>query len=395
MHSQGQLQQPGEHSIRVCFFGTYRSEYTRHQVMLSRLRSAGVEVFECHAELWSSPNERVQAASGGWHRLGFLAKVIGVYFRLIRTYFKQAGEYDVLWIGYPGLFDALLGKLLCQLRHKPLVWDICLSVYLVSLERGLDKTSQRTIAGLHWAEQTSARLSDLLLLETQAYIRWFAGHYGLPEKRFRLAPLGADDAFVRGPLPGFTSHTDQLVLFYGTFHPNAGVPYIVEAARLLQDYPAIRFELVGDGPELEMVEGLLQEYGLVNVQRLEWMSRERLIEKIASADICLGSFGDTTQSQVSVHNKIYESLAMSKPVITGDSPAVREILQHEIDIYLVERASPQAIAEAVLRLARDQSLKDMLSANGRQLVVERFTNQALGAQLKSYLCELVEGRAQA
>jgi len=78
-------------------------------------------------------------------------------------------------------------------------------------------------------------------------------------------------------------------------------------------------------------------------------------------------------------------------VITGDSPAVREEMQHEQHLFLVERANPQAIADAVLKLIDDSSLREKLALNGYELFASRFTNQVLGAQLKDYLTDLLAG----
>ncbi len=70
------------------------------------------------------------------------------------------------------------------------------------------------------------------------------------------------------------------------------------------------------------------EYSLNNTIFIGWQEKAQLIEQIACADVCLGAFGDTPQSLMTVQNKIYEGLAMGKPVITGDSRAVRQAMQH-------------------------------------------------------------------
>jgi len=362
---------------------------------MARMKLAGMEVIECHEDLWMNDEERVQAASGGWLRIEFLWRVLRTYIRLIKKYFSLVGEYDVMVIGYPGIFDVFIGRLFSWFKRKPLVWDICLSIYLVSLERGLEKKSRFTFTCLHWVEKTSSWLPDRLLLETNAYISWYSNHYRLPAERFRLAPLGADDSFVRQTAHPVPQQNEFLVLFYGTFHPNSGVLHIVEAARLLHNNPNIRFELIGKGPDLPEVRRLVSEYRLINVLLVDWMEKVPLVEEISRADLCLGSFGITQQSTISVHNKIYESMAMGKAVITGDSPAVREAMTHEVHIYLVERGDPQAIADAILKLIYDESLREKLAANGYVLYTSRFTNQILGAQLKEYFNELMAGRNQA
>ena len=41
----------GNDNLRVCYFGTYRAEYSRNRIMMEGLRKNGVEVIECHENL--------------------------------------------------------------------------------------------------------------------------------------------------------------------------------------------------------------------------------------------------------------------------------------------------------------------------------------------------------
>ena len=129
-------------SLRVCYFGTYRAEYSRNRILIEGLRRNGVQVIECHERLWDGIEDRVETVQGGWKRPGFWWRVATVYARLLRRYWQIGGAYDVLVVGYPGQLDVFLARLLTWLQRKPLVWDIFMSIYLIALERGLDAKSR-------------------------------------------------------------------------------------------------------------------------------------------------------------------------------------------------------------------------------------------------------------
>ncbi len=379
-----------EKPLRVCYFGTYRAEYSRNKSMIAALRTQGVEVVECHVPLWHGIEDRVQAASGGWRSPAFWGRVVRTYARLLRRY-RQCGAYDVLVVGYPGQFDVFPAWFLARLRGKPLVWDVFMSVYLVALERGLDRRSKFTVNLLRRIEGLALRLPDMLIQDTAAYVEWLHATHGIPREKFRLVSTGADDRIFRAAQPtrresGFTA------LYYGTFIPNHGVRYILEAARHLASHPEIRFELIGQGPEQPLARQLAQEYGLQNVTFTEWLEKPALVERIAAADVCLGAFGTTPQSLMTVQNKIYEGLAMAKPVLTGEGPAVREALEHGKHVFLVERANGAAIAEGLLTLKANPALRERLSREGYRTFKERYALEALGALAAGHLREAVGSR---
>ncbi len=62
--------------LRVVYFGTYRAEYARNQIMIEGLRRVGIEVIECHVALWTGVEDRVRAASGGWMSPRFWGRIL-------------------------------------------------------------------------------------------------------------------------------------------------------------------------------------------------------------------------------------------------------------------------------------------------------------------------------
>lgn len=370
-------------TLRVCYFGTYRAEYSRNRIMIEGLRRNGVEVIECHEPLWFGIDDRVQAASGGWIRPSFWLRVARVYARLLRKY-RNVGDYDVMVLGYPGQLDVPLARVLTWLRKRPLVLDVFMSIYLIAQERGLTERSPLTARLLYLLEKVACSLPDLLIIDTEEYVAWFNRVYGINPSRFRLVPTGADDRIFR---PVSVEKKDHLfrVLYYGSFIPNHGVTYIIEAARLLQDEPDIRFELIGDGPEKAQAMALAQQYRLTNVVFEDWLDQEELVRRAANADVILGAFGTTPQSLMTVQNKIYEGLAMGKPVITGDSPTVRKIMKPGVHILLCQRENPSSLAEAIQTLRRAPNLCEALSKDGHELFSRFFTPFKLGHQFKCHL----------
>jgi glycosyltransferase involved in cell wall biosynthesis len=373
--------------LRVCYFGTYRELYSRNQMMISGLRMNSVIVTECHQTLWHGIDDRVRVVSGEWIRPSFWWRLLSVYWRVLKSYI-HIGDYDILIVGYPGQLDIFLARILSWLNRKPLVWDVFMSIYLITIERGLDKQNQFSAKLLHLIEGKAIKLADLLILDTKEYVEWFTINYGIRPERFRLVPTGADER-IFFPTPQSPSLDGKFtVLYSGTFIPNHGIRYMVEAARLLINEPEIQFEFVGKGPELDEAQQFVLENRLSNVKFIEWMEKDQLKLRINQADVCLGAFGTTPQSLMTVQNKIYEAMAMAKPLISGDSQALRQVFTHGDNIFLCERANSRALADAIITLYKDRNLRQKIAQNGYNLFKENYSLMNNGKRFRNYLLEI-------
>ena len=374
----------------VCYFGTYRKKYTRNRLMIDGLRKNQVQVIECHEPLWHGIEDRVQTAQGGWLKPVFWLRVIRTYFRLIRKYFNTP-DHDILMVGYPGHFDILLAKLLSRIKNKPLAWDVLNSLFLISSERGIAKSNPVSTWLIRTVEKWACGMPDMLFLDNPIFIRWFEDTHRINTHRFRVVPIGGFALPAAGMEVIPKEKLAFRVIYYGTYIPNHGVPYILEAARLLADHQDIEFIMIGDGPERLKALELSRQYDLKNTAFHAWLESNELQRQIAEAQLVLGVFGTSIQVTLTNNNKIYEAFALSKPVLSGQSPALPPQLQHGVHLYLCERGSPEAIANAILHLKSDLELLNSLAENGRRLYELHFNPESIGKILHDHLNDLLPG----
>lgn len=348
--------------------------------MIAGLRAQGVEVCECHATLWQGIDDRVRQVKGGFWRPGFWRRVLGAYWRLIRQH-RRTPPYEAMIIGYPGPFDAFLGRLLSRLRRRPMLLDHYMSLYLIALERALVTPESLKGRLFRAIEGLGLRLPDRLVADTAQYVDFHCQTYDLQPDRFALVPAGADERLYH-PRPNLAPPENRFrVTYYGTFIPNHGVLTMIEAAALLKEHEHIQFEFFGEGPQLQAARQLAQIQQLTNVAFEGWVDKELLPHIMAQSHLCLGVFGTTPQSMMTVQNKIWEAAAMARPILSGDSPTMREAFVHGEDIYLVERDNAQALAEAILELAEDEALRERLGQSAHERFLTGNTTSALGAAL--------------
>jgi glycosyltransferase involved in cell wall biosynthesis len=376
-----------DESFSVCFFGTYRAGYVRNEVMIAGLEANDVTVHRCHSELWHGVEDRVEQAAGGWMRSGFVFRVAKAYWRLWRRH-RHMPDYDVMLIGYPGQFDALMGRLLAARRGRKVALDVLMSLHLIAVERGLTARSPLTGRLIRALEGAGLRRPHMLLVDTPEYRDHYRDRYGLPEDRFRFVPLGVDDRLYH-PLPEVQPPGDIIrVIYHGTFIRLHGVPTVLDAADRLRDRLDIRFDFYGEGQEEADARARAEELELDNVHFHGWVDKQKLPEHIAASHIVLGVFGTTKQARCTIQNKIWEGMMMSRAVISGDAETIRQELEHRRHVYLVPRADPDALAEGIATLADDESLRAHLGEHGHVRALENDI-AATGRRTRAALAELV------
>lgn len=350
--------------ITVCYFGTYRPEYSRNRIMIKGLEKNNINVIECHENLWTGIDDRVNAVEKGFINPKLWKRLFRAYFRLLLK-FKDLPDFDVLVVGYPGQLDVFFAKFLTIFKRKPIIWDVFMSIYLISKERKLHLKNPISVKLLKIIEHVSLRLPDKLIIDTKQYADWFYRNYKIPIDKFCLVPTGADDdVFYLDQFLEYQPKEKFIVLYYGTYIPNHGVPYIIEAAKCLGNDPTITFQFIGEGPELDECQKLIKKYNLQNVELYSWMEQEELKKYIREADVVLGAFGKTPQSLMTIQNKIYEGMAMGKLVVSGNSEAVREtFIEHE-EIVLTDRDDPGSLSRTLVRIKDNYDFYQFFRKNG-------------------------------
>jgi glycosyltransferase involved in cell wall biosynthesis len=88
--------------------------------------------------------------------------------------------------------------------------------------------------------------------------------------------------------------------------------------------------------------------------------------------------------------KILEAMALGTPVVSTSKGAEGlEVVDNE---HLLLADTPEAFADAVLRVTSDSNLRERLRRNARALVVQRYDWETIGAQFATLVEEIVEGQ---
>jgi len=317
-----------------------------------------------------------------------------ISYQLLTTFVALRRRYDVLIATNPSLEVGLPFGVLCGLRRKPAVF--CVQDIYPDVGVKLEVFRHRPIIQV-------VDLMERFCLDRARYVQVISEGFrqtlqarGLPDSKLVVIPNWIDTDFIR-PMPHenlFSTHWGLdhsfVVMYAGNIGLSQGLEHVVEATRLLAGEPSIRFVFVGDGAGKDGLQQAARSSGLTNVQFIPIQPRELLPQVLASADVSLITLKRGVGAD-SVPSKCYSILASGRPVIASvdQGSDTWNLIDRANCGLCVEPENPQALAEAILCLYKDESYRARLGANGRAYVVQRHSREAAAREFHRLLCALV------
>jgi glycosyltransferase involved in cell wall biosynthesis len=360
--------------VRLLWVGTWEADYPRYLVLRAGLAALGHEVVACHEPVW----ERTTHKAGAYLAPGRLAVTAGrftaAWARVLRAE-RRVGPVDAVVAGYPAQPDAWPAWLVARRRGVPLVADMMISFSdTLAGDRGRARgPATRLLTAL---DAGLVRAADLLVADTRAGGDWIERRFPRARGRVAVVPVGADPAaFPAAPRepPG-----PVRVLFVGKLAPLHGLGVVLAAARM-PGVPPVR--IIGSGQLGPWLQDELARDRPPGLEHVPWVPYDDLGAEIAAAHICLGVFGGSDKAARVVPNKVWQAMAVGRPVVTADTPGVREVLTDGRDALLVPAGDPRALAAALARLAADPGLRARLGAAARRRYEELGAPSPVAARL--------------
>lgn len=274
--------------------------------------------------------------------------------------FTSAGVRASLKVGRP-LFLEYNGSEVWVGRY----WD---RVGMLGLLARFERLNLRAAARIFVVSEVERR--NLLRVGVEA-AKIVVNPNGVDVEKFRPGVGGTRERERLGIDPDET-----LVGFVGTFGPWHGVLVLAHAIALLPKDARIRFLLVGAGSLRDEALRIIRESGaLARAIFTGVVEHERVPALLDACDVLAsphvpledGSefFGSPT--------KLFEYMAMGKAIVASRLGQIAEVLEDEKTALLVEPGDAQALADAILRLARARELREELGAAARSAAVNRHT----------------------
>jgi glycosyltransferase involved in cell wall biosynthesis len=314
---------------------------------------------------------------------GFLKRTANYVFYMIAATIAAlfTRRADVVVTTSPQFFNGLAGYLVSIVHRAPWVLEIRDLWPESILELGAIK-SPRIIALLHAMARFAYRKADHIVVVTEAF-RHNLLALGIPSEKITVIKNGVDlSVFKSAPRDeGFLAANGLqgrfVASYVGTHGMAHGLEIILEAAQLLRGRPDIGFLLVGDGADRRRLLAKRDEMGLKNVVMLELQGRDRMPAIWSATDASLIVLRDKPVFRTVIPSKMFETMAMKKPIILGVAGESRQIVEEAGAGLCIPPEDSRALADAVRKLADDSALAARLGDNGYRYVTQNHDRVVL------------------
>lgn len=239
-------------------------------------------------------------------------------------------------------------------------------------------------AALKWwlIDFISFNLSSLVLMESEAQVGFIRKTFLVPRKKLVRAWMGVDEEsfFID---PGVKKNKDFTVLFRGRFLPESGILTVIEAAKKLEG-SGVKFRIMGEGFMYREVNALFDKLRPKNIEFInKTLPIRELRENMLSCHISLGQFAIHERLRRTLPAKMYESLALGLPYLTGRNPGVLEFLTDGENCVTAEPGNPDDLAEKILYLKNNPEVLKKIAESGYNLYRKKLTSKQLAQDFVS------------
>ena len=216
---------------------------------------------------------------------------------------------------------------------------------------------------MRWLEKTLVKKVDKMVCVSNAAAEYFRDEYKI-EKPMVVTncSLKAEQCISQEKNPGFE------VLNHGQFYEGRGYDIMAEAIPLLKDYPEIKLAVRGLGKLEDALHKRVEEldgnnfvfYPKVLVQELIPEASKSKVGVAITEAICLNF-------KLSVSNKLFEYASAGLPVIMSDIPEHRYLNDKYQFGVIIPENTPEAFAQAVIKLYSDKDFYEKCAQNAKKL----------------------------
>ena len=230
-----------------------------------------------------------------------------------------------------------------------------------------------------WLDRSTFRWCDVVLANSRAVAGVLSRREGVPAAKIKVVYQGIDIARFKNA--GRSTHAaastprDIVIGYVGRLHPEKGPGYLIEAAALMSKTTRrFRLVMVGDGPEASRLRRMVDAHGLCDCVEFAGVQAD-IVSYMRSFDILA-----IPSLEEGLPTVAMEALACGVPIVASAVGGTPEVVQHGQTGLLVPAEVATSLADALLSLITNESLRRRIAQNVPRVAEQKFQATRMLAQ---------------
>ncbi len=304
------------------------------------------------------------------------------------------GTFDVM-VAISPLPDGIAGMVVSKLRRWPMMFDVCdiwpdCAIAVGMLE---NKFLQRVAFWLEHKVNTHAKRIGVV---TRGFITNLIAK-GVPADKIRLLPDWVDlSVYDKSKVDRAAARHKWglegkfVASFLGNFGLLMGLDVLMDTARVMQEqgHDDVLFLFVGKGAALPMMQERIERDGLRNVRIEPYQPRDQVPPLLAASDALLVTYRKDPITLITTPSKIYEYMAIERPVVAGVEGVIKDILTEAGCGLISPSRDPEELARFILQIKAMPDGGEEMGRKGRDYAGRNFTFEKVAADYEQTIIEV-------
>lgn len=305
----------------------------------------------------------------------------------------KIGDVDVILCESPPLFLGYSALYLKRKKKAKLIFNVS-DLWPESAEKLGVVTNKWMLKLAYNLEEKLYRKSVLVTGQTQGICKSINERF--PTVKTYWLPNGVDVSYYNPEEVKSTwrkdngfSDNDVLFLYAGIIGLAQGLEIILKTAEQLKNQTHLKFILLGSGPVKQDLVNYKTEKQLSNVYFFDAVSKPEMPAIVKAINVSIIPLRKLELFLGAIPSKIFESLAMEKPIILCVDGEARELFVNQGQCALYsEPENVNELVENCILLSKDIELRKQFGSKGRMYVQEYFNRDIIAHHFYTKLKEV-------
>ncbi len=326
---------------------------------------------------------------------GFFRRILSYFsfmFSSVIQSYKKVGKQDVIIASSPPYTVGISGMVLGKLKKIPFVFEVR-DLWPESIIQLGQVKNKILINILEYIELMMYRNASLIVGISDPFVD-FISVKGIEKEKIKIIKNGVNlDLFqpkeVNTKLKNSLGLESKFVIsYFGTFGLAQGLESIIRTADILKNNSEIHFLLIGDGADRDKLLALKNEFEISNVTILKPIPKAELVDYYSISDVMLVPLRNLSLFNSALPSKMFEIMAMGKPIIHTVDGEARKLLEREGAGKFVEAENFKKLASEIILIKNNSEWLFSASKSARKLVEEKFNRNNLAREYLNILKEV-------